>query len=625
VRDAVTDAPPPVGGGRRRWWALCGVGVATAAALVLLVRPWPRKDGPPTDAGTVPLPPIAPSAFLNTSPEVGYVGSAACETCHKGRHASFRCTGMGVSMAEATPEREPPDAAFDHPASKRRYQVVHKDGAMWHRELLLTAGPAEVLLEEHPIKYVVGSGENSRSYLYEADGFLMESPLTWYRSRDAWGMSPGYDKPNHLGFMRAVGESCLHCHAGRAEAVGPALHRMRIVEAAIGCERCHGPGALHVERHRLPGYERPADGIDRTIVKPSHLPRDRAEAICQQCHLPATTAVEARGRRLSEFRPGLRLQDFWHVYVPGGPANKMAVVGHFEQLHASRCYQRSETLTCITCHDPHDRQPPEKRGAAYNAICQGCHKPESCTVAPARRARESPGNDCVQCHMPRGDTDIPHHAFAHHRIGVHDAAPAADGGPPSEDVELRPFLDLSHLGDADRRRSLGLAYLALSRREKDAARTERYQRRALGLLTEAREAGIREADLDAALAQLCFDLGDDDALKYADSALGGPGLAGQARCDALLVLAREQARWGNHEKAKAALLELTRLRRNPIDRGHLAISLRALGDERGAQEALAEAVRINPRLWNLHKELAEYYRQQGDAQRAAWHQERAVP
>ena len=43
---------------------------------------------------------------------------------------------------------------------------------------------------------------------------------------------------------------------------------MRIREPAIGCERCHGPGALHVERHagNKPGLERPKAAIDHTIV-----------------------------------------------------------------------------------------------------------------------------------------------------------------------------------------------------------------------------------------------------------------------------------------------------------------------------------------------------------------------
>jgi predicted Zn-dependent protease len=136
---------------------------------------------------------------------------------------------------------------------------------------------------------------------------------------------------------------------------------------------------------------------------------------------------------------------------------------------------------------------------------------------------------------------------------------------------------------------------------------------------------LRDPYVDAALAQLSFDLHRGDALVYAESALSYPDLGGQSRCDALLVYAQEQALLQNHEKAKSALVELTQLRRHPIDRLYLAGSLLALGDDAASKQALADATRINPRLWNVHQLLAKYYREHGDAERAAWHQQRAVP
>jgi hypothetical protein len=37
------------------------------------------------------------------------------------------------------------------------------------------------------------------------------------------------------------------------------------------------------------------------------------------------------------------------------------------------------------------------------------------------------------------------------------------------------------------------------------------------------------------------------------------------------------------------------------------------------------AVRINPRLWEVHRLLANIYERRGNAERAAWHRQRAVP
>src|SRR5262249_58117610 len=96
----------------------------------LLWRAPCRRTPPPP-----PRPPSAPaSPFLNTGPDARYVGSEACYKCHEDRRDSFRETGMGRSMAAADPDHEPPDAAFDHPASKRRYQGYRKDGRLRHRE-----------------------------------------------------------------------------------------------------------------------------------------------------------------------------------------------------------------------------------------------------------------------------------------------------------------------------------------------------------------------------------------------------------------------------------------------------------------------------------------------------------
>ena len=53
-----------------------------------------------------------------------------------------------------------------------------------------------------------------------------------------------------------------------------------------------------------------------------------------------------------------------------------------------------------------------------------------------------------------------------------------------------------------------------------------------------------------------------------------------------------------------------------------------LGDLVGLRtrlEALTTAVRINPRLWKVHQHLAQHYRQNGNPERAAWHERRAVP
>jgi hypothetical protein len=598
--------------------------VLTVAALA--GKAWLDRRPAPTPPDPYPLPPVSPSPFLNTRPDARYVGSEACRSCHPGSDASFRRTGMGRSMTELDPGREPPDASLDHTPSKRRYEVRRKDGRLWHRELLQTGGPQEVVLSEYPVKYAVGSGNHARMYLVEAEGFLVESPLTWYASRRTWDLSPGYDRPDQSGFARPIPEGCLYCHAGRAAAVGGSMHRLHVSEPAIGCERCHGPGSLHValQEGRAGSTEKPGGGVDLTIVNPAHLSRDLAEAVCQQCHLHTRATAQTRGRKEPDYRPGLPLQDFRQEYALQVPNKPMTIVGHVEQMHLSRCYQATDTFSCLTCHDPHDFPPAGRRDQYYNAICMDCHRPETCTVSQRRRQQESPENSCIQCHMPRTPTEVPHVAFTHHRVGIPGKPPPVPESTPGQDV-LRPLLDVSRLSEVDRKRSLGLAYLDQSTRTENPQDVAPYQRRALELLSEVRRAGLRDAVLDASLARVRSELGLEGVLPEAERALEYPDLEGQDRCVILYLYAYGQARAGEYQEAVTALRQLTGLRRHQADWLLLADCEKALGNQAASAEALAAAARINPRLWEVHQYLADYYRRQGDAERAAWHRQRAVP
>ena len=140
------------------------------------------------------------------------------------------------------------------------------------------------MLTSTPVRYRVGSGHFARSYLCDAgSGFLLESPITWYESAEKWGMTPGFDRAAHRSFSRQILENCLWCHAGQVQTSTESTMRLRVVENAIGCERCHGPGKRHVDS-QLAGNTA-VDAGEHSIINPRRLPRKLADAICQQCHL----------------------------------------------------------------------------------------------------------------------------------------------------------------------------------------------------------------------------------------------------------------------------------------------------------------------------------------------------
>lgn len=233
-----SDSPESGNQRPRRLWVIASVSVIFLVALSLYWF-YPRPQLPEEDP--FPIAPLSASPYLNTRSDVAYVGSEACRICHPNEHASFRQTGMGRSTEAIDPKQIPPDAVFDHEVSKRRYRVHLQDDRLWTRESLLTGGMEEVVLNDVPLTHVVGSGSHAQTFLAEVDGFLVESPVTWYASRKAWAMSPGFDRPEHGGFQRPVSETCLYCHAGRFEAIEHSLHRMKIDEPAISCDAATDP------------------------------------------------------------------------------------------------------------------------------------------------------------------------------------------------------------------------------------------------------------------------------------------------------------------------------------------------------------------------------------------------
>lgn len=527
-------------------------------------------------------------------------------------------------MALVDAASEPPDGSFDHALSKRRYQVRRRDGQMWHRELLMTKGSQEVLLQEFPVKHVVGSGRFSRTYLAEVDGFVVESPITWYAATRAWGMSPGYDKAEAIGFERPATQQCLACHAGRTEMADRSVHRLRVIEAPIGCERCHGPGSLHIETHAAAGPTK--DTPDYTIVNPARLSRDLAEAVCQQCHLQIAATVFSRGKDPTDFRPGLPLAASRQDYTLAFPDAPMTVVGHVEQMHLAACYRASPKFTCTTCHSPHGEPPPEKVVAHYRGVCLGCHQSGQCTVDANQRQRQSPDNDCVHCHMPKTPTDIPHLAFTHHRIGIHDPADASRRAANAHGPgTLKPFLDLSGLSDADRARSLALAYVDLANQDGDASSREHHQREALRRLADISGAGQGDSAVASSIAAMRLRLGQPGYAPFARAALADPTLAGQERSDALAALATAQFEEGRYADAIATINTLTQSRRESRYWVMLAQIERTRGDVERMKLALDQAVAIDPGLGSVHQQLAEFYRWKNDEGRARYHELRAGP
>jgi hypothetical protein len=592
--------------------------VALAGGGMYLWRKPTRHPDVPASPHFDP-PPLSTSPFENTAPAATYVGISACAECHKDEYRTYLKTAHSLALADVKESAEPADGTFIHGPSGRTYTVHREGGQLRHREAARDDEGHEYVYADLPVRYLVGSGRHTRSYLVAVDGFLSESPLTWYASRRAWGMSPGYDRPNHKGFERAADGTCLFCHVGQVAEPQREYQRLTFPEQPIGCERCHGPGSLHVAAER-DARDRPRPGgaaRRHTIVYPARLARPLAEALCAQCHLSSDGMVTVRGRSLTDFRPGLPLSDFCVSYRLDEPDSRMKVVGHVDQMRQSRCYQASEKLTCTTCHDPHTAAGPAKKHQHYLKACQTCHANQGCRLDRKERLRRNPANDCLACHMPQVDTEIPHVAFTHHRIGFHSpATPAAPLAPPARLPELVPCDEVSRFSATDRDRNLGLAYFGLAQRQADPDAADAYRERAWRLLGAVHKAGLPDGEVAAALARLCRDNDADAALRLAQEALADDQLPPKSRVNCLFLVGDVGLQTNRVEVARPALEQLVALRRLSEDWLLLAECRRRGGDLDGTLKALGQAAAIAPFRPDIHGALAQVHEWRGHADEA---------
>jgi predicted CXXCH cytochrome family protein len=595
-------------------WRLALVAIAGIALLIGAVTYWRGWNSKPDSHQTADVSGVTSVGEKHVGPD--YVGIAACAKCHAAEYSSYQKTAHSLALSEPDARKEPPGGSFHHEATGRTY-TVYREGDRWrHRESALDEPADEQLKADYPVRYLIGSGHHTRSYLIEQDGFLFESPLTWYESRKSWGMSPGYDRPNHRGFERAADATCLFCHVGRMEATDIGFQRFTFPEQPIGCERCHGPGSLHVAEQESLQKGKASEKAQRgTIVNPGKLSRALVEDICAQCHLNGDAMVTLRDRTLLDFRPGQPLSDVCIEYRPQEPTLRMKVVGHNEQLRLSRCYEASETLVCTTCHDPHATTAPERRRARYVEACLKCHKVESCRLDSAERLKISPDNDCITCHMPQVPTEIQHVAFTHHRIGIHrkESAAPVTSHHVLKVSDLVPTIDVAKLPLHDRLRNLGLAYFAMSQKQEDPEAAEAYRERARKVLNNARSQTPTDGELDAAFARLMREREPVTAMLSARKALLDPKLSAKSRVNSLFLIAELGIHLNriNQETLKS-LQELTTVRRLSEDWRMLSVCQQRSGDLAAALRSMQKAIEIAPFRPELHTDSATLQQQLGN-------------
>ncbi len=375
----------------------------------------------------------SPDSYLNHSDTAHYVGMGDCKLCHQSIYNSFIETGMGKSFDHASKQKS--SAKFSehtviYDKFKDFYYHPFWDGDSLKIMEFRLQGKDTVYKRIEKVDFIVGSGQHTNSHIYNTNGYLHQMPMTFYTQKGTWDLPPGFENGFNTRFSRKIGLECMSCHNSLPDFVQGSENKYNALPEGISCERCHGPGSIHVQQRSTGAKVDTSKYIDYSIVNPGKLPIDLQFDVCQRCHLQGNTVLK-EGKSFFDFKPGMKLSDYMTTFLPRykNADDQFIMASHADRLKQSKCFINSykpetdstslrpykNSLTCITCHNPHVSVKVTGK-EIFNNACKNCHSPSTknslCSEKESIRAKVQ--DNCVSCHMPKsGSIDIPH-------VSVHD-------------------------------------------------------------------------------------------------------------------------------------------------------------------------------------------------------------
>ena len=357
------------------------------------------------------LPLVASLAPVSqTTPEgAHYVGSKACASCHKDQYDRWVQTKMANIVRDPKAHPEAVLADFSKADPK-----------------LVTFGVKDV-------DFTYGSIWKQR-YFHKSGNTYVPYPAQWDVVHKAWSKyhvpdtgdwwASKYPDPKGDNSGRPTGPLCDGCHS-----VGYDIGAEQPVEWNVGCEMCHGAGSAHA-----------ANPTRINILNPARMDSVRANDTCIQCHSQGQPTKAPTGGKYPAydwpvgFHVGLNLADYWKLephrlgettftHFPDGTAHKNRMQGN--DFVQSVMYERG--VTCFSCHDPHGtpNQALLRAPIADNKLCMSCHGvntqngPHAISIeAHTHHKAGSPGSQCVSCHMPKIQPEIPGVFVAAHTFRI---------------------------------------------------------------------------------------------------------------------------------------------------------------------------------------------------------------
>jgi Flp pilus assembly protein TadD len=415
-----------------------GVLVLIVAAVLLLrgrggLQPFPAP----------PSVPASPAASFND-----FAGAEACASCHEDQFARWQTSTHGRAGGVASPERV--SGPFDGRPIRFRDATVTPtvgDGGQYMFVIRQDGRPERTIDVDGVIggAHMVGGG--TQGFVTEwPDGSIRFLPFEWTRAEATWFCNT--DSRLDRGWLpitpdlsladcgdwtpvRVLGHlarfaSCQECHGSQID-VSPAPARpneTHYTSLDINCESCHGPARQHADAmtsgqrgtsaaspgsvgagNVVPGSASTSVASGSIVPIPlDTLSRDASLAVCFQCHAlkDALEPGYLPGKSFAEhYSLGLALLSDEPVFADGRIRTFAYQQGHLW----SDCYL-SGSMTCTSCHDPHDQSYRDANGLPLpdrfaDGQCTACHASKAVDVdRHTMHAATSAGSRCVSCHMP---------------------------------------------------------------------------------------------------------------------------------------------------------------------------------------------------------------------------------
>jgi hypothetical protein len=312
-----------------------------------------------------------------------FAADETCGTCHREIVERFRKTPMAQALAPiASCEilQRNPDLTFREGPYESR---IRREG---DRSVLTVAGNGEKL--SVPLLWAFGRGQAGQTYVFERNGSLFESRVSFYNALGGLDLTMGAQNAKPRNIEEAAGHrmgqrdalDCFGCHS--AAGAGKDGLRLDAIVPGVGCASCHAGAPRHAAAAAS------GKAAQARLAKLSASSAEEMSELCGRCHRT------------------------WSQIAAGGPRGVLNVRFQPYRLTNSRCYDVSDSrIRCSACHDPHG--PLEMSAAAYDSQCGACHSAKLRTKT-CRVGKEN----CAGCHMPKIELPGAHARFTDHQIRV---------------------------------------------------------------------------------------------------------------------------------------------------------------------------------------------------------------